>query len=77
MMICPETFYEMNIKGKNVEEIESVICELEEEIDRLKKIVAAPDYVCHIHPSEKVRISCLKDYLKRAKQALKTEKLKR
>ena len=40
MMISPETFYEMNLKGKTEEEIVTTIFELGEEIDRLKKIIA-------------------------------------
>lgn len=69
MMICPETFYEMNLKGKTAEEIMTEIHELKQEIARLKKVVQQPDYICTMHPSEKVRISCSRDYLKRAKEA--------
>ena len=73
MMISPETFYEMNLKGKT-EEIVITIFELGEEIDRLKKIVEDPNYVCTMHPSECVQISCLKDYVQKAKQELKARK---
>lgn len=70
MMICPETFYEMNLKGKTPAQIMTVIRGLEQEIGRLKNIVEHPDYECTMHPSEQVRIYCSQDYLKRAKQAL-------
>lgn len=70
MMICSETFYEMNLKGKTAEQIMTVIRSLKREIGRLKNIAEHPDYVCTIHPSECVRISCSRDYLERAKQAL-------
>ena len=74
MMICPETFYKMRLKGKSVEEIKTVIRELEEEIEQLKQIMEHPDYPSRewaIHPSERVQISMNSEYLKRAKQALK------
>ena len=70
MMISPETFYEMKLKGKNAEQIMTVIRGLKREIGRLKKIVENPDYVPDVHPTESVRISCSRDYLERAKQAL-------
>ena len=75
-MISPDTFYEMNLKGKTEEEIVTTIFELGEEIDRLKKIVEDPNYVCTMHPSERVQISCLKDYVQKAKQELKARKSK-
>lgn len=70
MMICPETFYEMNLKGKTAEQIMTVIRSLKQEIGRLKNIVEHPNYVCTMLPSECARISCSRDYLGRAKQAL-------
>ena len=70
MMICPETFYEMYLKGKTAEQVMTTIRGLKQEIGRLKHIVEHPEYECTIHPSERVRISCSRDYLERAKQAL-------
>ena len=71
MMISPETYYEENLKGKTAEEILKAIRNLKREIARLKNIAEHPDYVCEMHPSESVRISCSQDYLERAKLALK------
>lgn len=70
MMICPETFYENELKGKTIPEIMTVIRGLKNEIGRLKNIMEHPKYVCTIHPSEDVRISCYRDYLEKAKEAL-------
>ena len=70
MMICPETFYEMNLKGKNAAEIMTVIRSLKQEIGKLKNLVENPYYTCEVKPSESTRISCLRDYLERAKQTL-------
>ena len=71
MMISPETYYEEYLKGKTPEEILKAIRSLKREITRLKNIAEHPDYVCEMHPSESVRISCSQDYLERAKLALK------
>jgi hypothetical protein len=70
-MISPETYYEEYLKGKTPEEILKAIRSLKREITRLKNIAEHPDYVCELHPSESVRISCSQDYLERAKLALK------
>ena len=69
MMICPETYYEEYLKGKNAEQIMTAIRGLKQEMGRLKNIAEHPDYQCMIHPSEGVRISCIRDYIERAKQA--------
>lgn len=72
MMICPETFYEMDLKGKSKEEIMGVICDLKQEIENLKDVVENPNYKHRewaVQPSEKVQISCNRDYLERAIQA--------
>ena len=53
------------------EEILKAIRSLKREITRLKNIAEHPEYVCEMHPSESVRISCSQDYLERAKLALK------
>ena len=70
MMISPEIYYEFYLKNKTAEEILSTIRGLKNEIGRLKNITEHPEYVCTMHPSEKVRISCNRKYLERAKQAL-------
>ena len=70
MMICSETYYAMHLKGKTASEIMTAIRGLKQEIGRLKKIAEHPDYQCMIHPSEGVRISCIRDYIERAKLAL-------
>ncbi len=70
MMICPENFYEENLKGKTAAQIMSTIRGLKNEIGRLKNIAEHPEYECMMHPSESVRISCTRDYLERAKKAL-------
>ena len=70
MMICPETFYEENLKGKTESEIIKVIRILKRKITKLKNIAEHPDYKCSIRPSEATQISCNREYLERAKEAL-------
>jgi len=72
MMICPETYYEMNLKGKDEKQIRSAIRGLKNEIGHLKNVMEHPDYGKQdiMHPSEGVRISCTREYLARAIQAL-------
>lgn len=72
MMICPETYYEMNLKGKDEKQLLSAIRGLKNEIGHLKKIMEHPDYknTPIMHPSESVRVSCTREYLARAIQAL-------
>ena len=69
-MICPETYYEMNLKGKTASQIMTAIRSLKREINRLKNTMEHPDYQPTICPSEDVRISCSRDYLARAIKAL-------
>ena len=70
MMICPETFYEENLKGKSEREILAVIRGLKQRIGRLKNTLEHPNYVKTISPGEDVQIKCNYMYLERAKQAL-------
>ena len=72
MMICPETYYEMNLKGKDEKQLLSAIRGLKNEIGHLKKIMEHPDYknTPIMHPSESVRVSCTREYLIRAIQTL-------
>ena len=57
MMISPEGYYEMNLKGKSEKEIRSAIRGLKNEIGHLKNIMEHPEYGSEplIHPSEDVR----------------------
>lgn len=72
MMISPESYYELNLKGKNEKQIMTVIRGLKQEIGRLKNIIEHPDYGIEslVHPSELVRIECSREYLNIAKKAL-------
>ena len=72
MMISPEGYYEMNIKGKSEKEILSAIRGLKTEIGHLKNTMEHPEYGSTplVHPTESVRIWCTRLYLERAKQAL-------
>ena len=70
MMICPETFYEENLKGKSEREILAVIRSLKHRIGSLKNTLEHPDYVQTISPGEDVQITFNYMYLDRAKQAL-------
>ena len=70
MMICPETFYEYNLKGKNAEQIMSAIRGLKQEIGHLKNTMEHPDYAPTMYPTEDTRLWCTRMYLERAKQAL-------
>lgn len=69
-MICPETYYKMNLKGKSEKEILTVIRELKNEIGHLKNVIEHPGYQSTMCPSELVRLKCSRDYLERAKKAL-------
>ncbi len=70
MMISPITYYEEYLKGKNEKQLQTAIRKLKKEIKELKEIIEHPDYECTFHPSERVRISCNRDYLEEAKKAL-------
>ena len=72
MMICPETYYEMNLKGKDEKQLLSAIRGLKNEIGHLKNVIEHPDYknTPMMHPNEGVRVSCTREYLTRAIQAL-------
>ena len=71
MMIGPDTYYEINLKGKDKEYILSAIREMQDEIARLKELMENPDNKNRdiIHPSEEVQIKCTRDYIARAIQA--------
>ncbi len=67
MMISPESFYELNLKGKNKDNIMRVIRSLKREINRLKRSIEEydPSYI-EICPSRLTRIKCSRDYLEKA-----------
>jgi len=70
MMISPDAYYEEHLKGKTTDEIMSAIRGLKREIGHLKRTIENPNYICTMHPSERVRLSCTREYLERAKAAL-------
>lgn len=72
MMISPESYYEMNLKGKTAEQIMSAIRGLKNEIGHLKNVMEHPDYGSEpiMCPSESTRLWCTREYLERAKIAL-------
>ena len=70
MMISPETYYEMNLKGKSQEEIMKKIRSLKIKIGQLKRSIEnADDIVCEVFPGRLTRLKCNRDYLERAIQA--------
>ena len=71
MMIGPDTYYEMNLKGRDKEYILSAIREMQDEIARLKELMENPENKHRdiIHPSEDVQIKCTRDYIACAIQA--------
>ena len=73
MMISPESYYEFELKGKTEEEIMKSIRGLKREMGRLKNIMEHPDYANGpiIHPSESTQLYWTREYLERAKSALK------
>lgn len=71
-MISPEKFYEMKLKGKSADEIQSRIRGLKNEIGRLKSLIESQEInleplAC---PLSSTRLACSRLYLARAKQAL-------
>ena len=71
MMISPEMFYELHLKGKSVDETLSIIGSLKRTITKLKNKLERPfcNYV-FICPSPDVQLSYNRDYLERAKMYL-------
>ena len=70
MMISPETYYEMNLKGKSQEEIMKKIRSLKIKIGQLKRSIEnTDDMVLEVFPSKQTRLKCDWDYLERAIQA--------
>ena len=70
MMINPETYYAMNLKGKSQEEIMKKIRSLKIQIGQLKRSIEnTDDMVLEVFPSRLTRLKCDRDYLERAIQA--------
>ena len=70
MMISPETYYEMNLKGKSPKEIMKKIRSLKMQIGQLKRSIEnADDIVCEVFPGRLTRLKCNRDYLECAIQA--------
>lgn len=72
MMISPEGYYELHLKGKNADQIMTTIRGLKQEIGHLKNTMEHPEYGRELimHPSESTRLWCTRLYLERAKEAL-------
>lgn len=68
MMISPESYYEMELKGKSAEDIAKKIRGLKNEIGHLKKVLERPVYKIKpvICPDERTRLWCTRLYLERA-----------
>lgn len=71
MMISPESYYELNLKGKSKTAIQKEIQELRKEIQRLKDIIENPNYEFEVHykPSPETQLQCIRQYLGIAKKA--------
>lgn len=72
MMISPEVYYEIFLKGKDEKQIMTAVRGIKQEIGSLKNIMEDSTYgeEMAIHPSEEVRLWCNRLYLERAKEAL-------
>lgn len=72
MMISPEVFYEIELKGKSSSQILSQIRALKKEIRRLQDLIESPDYNTHViaNPTPRTQILCNRLYLEKAKEAL-------
>ena len=69
MMISPETYYEMNLKGKFQEEIVKKIRSLKIQIGQLKRSIEnTDDMILEVFPSRLTRLKCSREYLERAIQ---------
>ena len=70
MMISPETYYEMELAGKSIRELKKMISSLQQEMDHLVKTIEMPGYRPMMRPDERTRLSCVREYLAKAKEAL-------
>ena len=72
MMIGPEMFYEMELKGKSAEAIQAKIRGLKNKMGRLKSDIKSQktSFEPVSQPSPATKLACYRLYLARAKQAL-------
>ena len=70
MMISPEVFYDLHMKGKGKEDILEEINAVKEEMKELKAILKQPGYQRTMFPDEKTRLSWNREYLAILKKAL-------
>ncbi len=68
MMISPEAYYEICLKGKSKEDILKEIKSLKREINKLRKKIESPDPEQKeiIYPTSLTRLKCNRQYLDRA-----------
>lgn len=72
MMISPEMFYEIELKGKSADEIQAKIRGLKNKMGRLKSDIESQktSFEPVSQPSPATKLACYRLYLARAKQAL-------
>ena len=71
MMVSPEWYYAVNLKGKTAAQIQSHICSLQQEICQLQNQADHADpEVRMICPSPDVQLEMCRLYLQKAKAAL-------
>ena len=74
MMISPESFYEMELKGKTVPELRAILFRLRTEIGKIHDIMEGkcpPEEM--IDPSPLVQLSCIREYFALTVRALKEQ----
>lgn len=71
MMISPEGYYRMNLKGKTKEEILEEIKFLKQEIADLKYDIKRRPFIEECMPTRSTMLECNYEYLDRAIQAYK------
>ena len=70
MMISPNQFYEIDLKGKNKRQIRAVIDGLRINIKRLKDVIENPEYTPTCCPDERTQLFCNQEYLEMAKKPM-------
>ena len=70
MMISPEGYYEVNLKGKSQQDILKEIRSLKREINQLKRYMEEHSLEPEeMFPTRLTRLKCNREYLERAIQA--------
>ena len=70
-MISPEAYYQIELKGKSIGELQKEIRSLKAEINRIKTRMENPNYRPRlISPSDDTMLYCSREYLAMAKKAL-------